>query len=318
MQEDITPQIAEEFYKIVKPCLCNDNHDKLDGFEIMQGSEPIKGIKIGPELDENKQAYLNRKKWVDKTLARDIHSPVLREKAENYLEKLIGHSSLGEKACALQLMDLMYYASDRGSSPFHYISYDGSFYDKHITISNNEEKRSVRAPEVKGPKLPFWKRLFASKKKTFHWENPIKWKDVMIPSSDGKNVNFGHRINISTLTEEERNQIREGLNKYRIQFSERQATKKGDGVEVGDWTIRVSDPKSIEQLRSVVFRWVTGIGSRPISLLREDFERQQSYLRELSGRSSKKSNIVSKSTETSKEEGQLNLKLKKEVEVRSI
>ena len=205
MQENITSQIAEEFYKIVKPCLCKDNHDKLDGFEIMQGSTPIKGIKIGPELDENKQAYLNRKRWVNKTLARDIHSPALREKAENYLEKLIAHSSLGEKACSLQLMDLMYYAMDRGPSPFHYISYDGSFYDKKLIIPNNEEKSIERAPLNKEPKQSFWKRLFTKKKKkSFHWDDPIKWKDVMTTSSDGKRVNFGHRINISTLTEEER------------------------------------------------------------------------------------------------------------------
>jgi hypothetical protein len=312
MQENITSQIAEEFYKIVKPCLCKDNHDKLDGFEIMQGSTPIKGIKIGPELDENKQAYLNRKRWVNKTLARDIHSPALREKAENYLEKLIGHSSLGEKACALQLMDLMYYAMDRGSSPFRYISYDGSFYDKKLTIPNNEEKNIERAPVIKEPKQSFWKRLFTKKKKkTFHWDDPIKWKDVMTTSSDGEKVNFGHRINISTLTEEERNQIREGLDKYHIQFSERQATKKGDGIEVGDWTIRVSDPKSIEQLRSIVFQWATGIGTRPISMTKEDFERQQLYLRELSGRSSDKKEFYSKKNEGSQEKNQENLILKK-------
>lgn len=289
MQEDITPNIAEEFYNIVKPCLCEDNHDKLDGFEIMKGDKPIKGIKIGPELNKDKEAYQKRKQWLDKTLARDIHSPALREKAENYLEKLIGHSSLGEKECALQLMDLMYYAMDRGSSPFRYISYDGSFYDKKLTIPNNEEKNIKRAPVIKEPKQSFWKRLFTKKKKkSFHWDDPIKWKDVITTSSDGKRVNFGHRINISTLTEEERNQIREGLDKYHIQFSERQATKKGDGIEVGDWTIRVSDPKSIEQLRSIVFQWAIGIGTRPISMTKEDFERQQLYLRELSGRSSDK------------------------------
>lgn len=285
MQEDITPQIAEEFYNIVKPCLCEDNHDKLDGFEIMKGDKPIKGIKIGPELNKDKEAYQRRKQWLDKILARDIHDTTLRGKAGNYLEKLIGDGSLGEKACALQLIDLMYYCMDKGKSPFHYIAYDGSFYNKHLSIPDNETKITKKAPAIKTEKTSLFKRLFSSKNSAFRWDNPKEWHDVVVQSADKENIYFGHRINISNLNEDQHNQIRIGLTKEHIAYSERQATKKSEGVEVGDWTIRVSDPKSIERLRNMVFRWANYFSIRPIFIKKKDFDRQQ-QLRELSARES--------------------------------
>ncbi len=300
MQEDITPEIAKEFYTIVKPCLCEEHHDKLDGLEIMVGSKPLKGIKIGPELNEDMFAYLDRKKWVNQNLTHDIHSPELRENAENYLEKLIGHSSLGEKACALQLMDLMYYCMDKGKSPFHYIAYDGSFYDKHINMPDLEEKDIIKAPKRKS----FWKqlkRLFQKKEVLFDWKDPKKWHDVMVQNSNQNEINFGHRIKISDLTEKQRDQIREGLQKLHIVFTERQATKKSEGVKIGDWTIRVTDPKSVEQLRSIAFCWATGPGTRPVTMKKEIFEQQQEQLKKLSGRSSEIGSVNSKRSYSLKE-----------------
>lgn len=310
MQEDITPQIAEEFYNIVKPCLCEDNHDKLDGFEIMKGDKPIKGIKIGPTLNKDKEAYQSRKQWVDKTLARDIHETNLREKASNYLEKLIGDGSLGEKACTLQLIDLMYYCMDKGKSPFHYISYDGSFYNKQLSIPDNEDKIIKKAPVAKTKKTSLFKRLFSSKDTVFRWDNPKEWRDVLVQSADKQKIYFGHRINISNLNEEQRDQIRNGLTKNRIRYSERQATQKSEGIEVGDWTIRVSDPESIERLRSVVFRRVIGAGMKPTFMKKSDFDRQQQYIKELSEKSnsSASDNSGNKRTEQANQQALLKQK----------
>ena len=130
-----------------------------------------------------------------------------------------------------------------------------------------------------------FKRLFSPKRPPFRWDNPKEWHDVIVQSADKENIYFGHRINISNLNEEQRDQIRIGLTKKNIAYSERQATKKSEGIEVGDWTIRVSDPKSIEALRNIDFRWATYFNIRPVSIRKKDFDRQQ-QIRELSARES--------------------------------
>ena len=49
MCEKITPEIAADVYKIVRPVLNEENHDYIDGVEIVFGGKTVKGMKYGPE-----------------------------------------------------------------------------------------------------------------------------------------------------------------------------------------------------------------------------------------------------------------------------
>ena len=148
-----------------------------------------------------------------------------------------------------------------------------------------EEKNEIKAPQAIPEKKSFLKYLiYGANENKFNWKDPNKWQDVVVSGTDENNVYFGHRINISNLDENQRNQIRNGLKKLNIDFAERQATKKSADIKVGDWTIRVSDPQSIRKLRQAVFRWESGPAERPVSMEKDEFYRQREYLKELSGR----------------------------------
>lgn len=111
MPKPITPQIAKEFYEIVKPVLEERTHEFLDGFPIRQNGQEIKGIKFGPEVQKNwpREDIHAAKERVKKTF-----SGKMAEELSNFNSV----RSMGEMAAMAQLGDLFYYLIDKeGQNP---------------------------------------------------------------------------------------------------------------------------------------------------------------------------------------------------------
>ena len=111
LPKPITPQIAKEFYDIVKPVLEERTHEFLDGFPIRQNGQVIKGIKFGPEVQKN----WNRE---DIRAAKAQLNAVFSGKMAEDLSDFTCIKSLGEMAAMAQLGDLLYYLIDKeGQNP---------------------------------------------------------------------------------------------------------------------------------------------------------------------------------------------------------
>jgi len=116
---------------------------------------------------------------------------------------------------------------------------------------------------------PFWKRLFHKQSRPFPWQDPCYWQDVEFQSGD--TMIFTHRIDLEYLTPAQEEEVREGLAQYRIQYDERRASSTVGNVHKNDRTLRIRDPKSIEILRSMVFRWAMGPQAKPITMSADEY-----------------------------------------------
>lgn len=302
MTRDITPDIAQELYGIVKPCLKSTHHDRLNGREIYVNGNSVKGIKIGPVLNGQADFYQARQKQVEDHLARDIQNADLRQYAKDYLKNWVGNEpfynstvgaevpdtqpSLGSVTTSVEMMNLMYYMIGKeGQNPFQLLDHQNKPYQKQLSFTETTEKE--KTPMA----ASFFQRLFhkreavetphhtvAPPRYVFDWEDSKHWSDVQTRGTDG--IHCGHRINLQHLTEEERKQIRDGLQRRHIQYTERNATTNSADIHAGDLTIRVTDPKSIENLRGLVFNWATGPGTRPIVKSFAEYEAEQQLIRD--------------------------------------
>ena len=111
LPKPITPQIAKEFYEIVKPVLEERTHEFLDGFPIRQKGQEIKGIKFGPEPQKNR----DRK---DIRSAKERVNATFSGKMAEDLSDFTCVESLGEMAAMAQLGDFLYYLiGQEGQNP---------------------------------------------------------------------------------------------------------------------------------------------------------------------------------------------------------
>jgi len=111
MCKKIFSKIAAEVYKIVKPVLNEDNHDYLDGVDIVYKGEVVKGMKYGPDPSFAPESW---------TMARECTENILHEKFGekfDYLRTDVG-LSLGQFSARLEELDLVYYLYDKGKNPF--------------------------------------------------------------------------------------------------------------------------------------------------------------------------------------------------------
>ena len=293
VSDEITPQMAQDFIRVVRPALSNRYHDKLDGLEIFAGDKPVKGIKIGPELDlgitsdERRQKYENRLDRAVAILDQDIKDDDLNQAAQRYLEPLLDESSLGQKMAALQVMDLMYYAMGK-QNPFRLMGYDEKPYDKKIVVPADvltaEQEKPTPKPAEK--KMSLFARFFAKREakkpeadKKIYWSDPLYWRDVKAQTPDG--VAFGHRIRLDDLSPEQQRDMEERLTKMNIRYAKRQATQSDGPIRAGDWTLRVIEPDSVRQLRRMVFRWAEGGAyERPVFMTTAEYAAHQKQMAE--------------------------------------
>jgi hypothetical protein len=154
MPKSITPEIAKEFYNIVKPVLQTKNHEYLDGFAITQNGQEIKGIKFGPEplVDPSDDEFRSMKNRL-----KSIFPPeMLYDITRNYK----GQKSLGEIAAKAQLCDLFYYLVGReGQNPIQLGNQLGDpniRYSKKLDISGDvlsqKEKNNLQPKKEEYPK----------------------------------------------------------------------------------------------------------------------------------------------------------------------
>ena len=142
MPKSITPEIAKEFYNIVKPVLQTKNHEYLDGFAITQNGQEIKGIKFGPEPVPNVSLKDDFEPMKER-LARIFPRKMIYEITKNYA----GRKSLGEVSAKVQLCDLLYYLVGReGQNPIQLGNQFGDpnkKYNKKLDISGADFQRKV-------------------------------------------------------------------------------------------------------------------------------------------------------------------------------
>ena len=134
-------------------------------------------------------------------------------------------------------------------------------------------RQHAREAREKGGKS-FLGRLFSKKEQPYQWENSLRWEDVKFESPRGQ-VLFSHRIDLEYLTPDQERQVREGLKKHGIKFTERQATSTVGAIQQGDRTLRISDRESVEKLRYMVFHWAQGRFSKPVSMPVEEYNAMQ-------------------------------------------
>lgn len=126
MREKITPEIAAEVYDIVKPVLVEDNHDYLDGVDMILGGKIVKGIKYGPD-PSYVPAQEEARSYVYDTLKKDFgwHTAKLYENKPPQMFVHYGYLntakplSLGEFSSYLEELELIYYLYGKeGECPF--------------------------------------------------------------------------------------------------------------------------------------------------------------------------------------------------------
>jgi hypothetical protein len=154
MSKSITPEIAKEFYNIVKPVLQTKNHEYLDGFAITQNGQEIKGIKFGPEplLKVSSDEFSSMKNRLESILPGKMLYDITRQ----YMEQ----KSLGEIAAKAQLCDLFYYLVGReGQNPIQLGNQLGDpniRYSKKLDISGDvlsqREKNNLQPKKEEYPK----------------------------------------------------------------------------------------------------------------------------------------------------------------------
>ena len=297
VSDEITPKMVQDLFQVVRPALSTEYHDKLDGLEVFAGDKPIKGIKIGPELnigetkEERNQKYEDRLDKVMLHLDRDIKDEDLNQAAQHYLMPLLDESSLGQKMAALQVMDLMYYAMGK-PSPFRLMGYDEKPYDKKIVLPADvlmarEEKPAQQPAKKQSLFARFFARRQAAPKveeEKNYWDDSRLWRDVQVQTKDG--MVFGHRIRLADLSLDQQQEMERELKRKNIQYSKRQATQSSGPIQAGDWTLRVVEPKSVRQLRRMVFHWAEGGAyERPIFMTTEEYAAHQKQYAEWANRS---------------------------------
>jgi cell division protein FtsB len=154
MPKSITPEIAKEFYDIVKPVLQTKNHEYLDGFAITQNGQEIKGIKFGPEplAKVSSDEFSSMKNRLESILPRKMLYDITRH--------YWGRKSLGQVAAKAQLCDLFYYLVGReGQNPIQLGNQLGDpniRYSKKLDISGDvlsqREKNNLQPKKEEYPK----------------------------------------------------------------------------------------------------------------------------------------------------------------------
>lgn len=154
MPKSITPEIAKEFYNIVKPVLQTKNHEYLDGFAITQNGQEIKGIKFGPEplAKVSSDEFSSMKNRLESILPRKMLYDITRH--------YWGRKSLGQVAAKAQLCDLFYYLVGReGQNPIQLGNQLGDpniRYSKKLDISGDvlsqREKNNLQPKKEEYPK----------------------------------------------------------------------------------------------------------------------------------------------------------------------
>ena len=129
-------------------------------------------------------------------------------------------------------------------------------YQEYIDLNHKQEQKAQNIP----PSEP---------EKPFRWDDPACWQDVKF-RQNGEML-FSHRVRLEGLTPEQEKELRDGLNKFHINFEERLAFATVDKIQKGDKTLRISDKESIEKLRSLVFKQEADKQTRPISMPLEDY-----------------------------------------------
>ena len=117
MSEEITPEIAKELYGIIGPFLESKYDDFLAGFPVKMNGKAIKGFKYGPEpIDVGNKKRPACAAYIAKIAGRDLP----QFWAEKVMNRGLEHGlSLGELACKIQVIDLIYYlAGKEGKNPF--------------------------------------------------------------------------------------------------------------------------------------------------------------------------------------------------------
>ncbi len=112
-----------------------------------------------------------------------------------------------------------------------------------------------------------------------HFSNSINWDDVEVYR--GEDVLHGHRINVENMSDAERDSLLKELDEKDIVYAVRRATVDSKTVKAGDKTVRVIEPKSVENLRYLYFGWAKqGNGcDRPIIEKISEYERRQEIKR---------------------------------------
>ena len=81
-----------------------------------------------------------------------------------------------------------------------------------------------------------------------NWRKEENWGAVRV--ADGSQ---GLRFSLEKLSEKEREELKNELERLDIHFHERTATQSGPAVSAGDLTVRILDPDSLNKLKSSIF-----------------------------------------------------------------
>ena len=118
MCDKITPGIAAELYKIVKPVLNEGNHNRLDGVEIVSGGKVVKGLKYGPETSDAPKQGIGASENTETILRRDFGRKYNYFLNNSEYFRTDTELSLGEFNACLETLELLYYIFDKGKCPF--------------------------------------------------------------------------------------------------------------------------------------------------------------------------------------------------------
>jgi len=132
-----------------------------------------------------------------------------------------------------------------------------------------QNQRSMPAIELKTPA----RDIPPAPERPFDWRDPMCWQDVKFQEQG--EILFSHRLRLEGLTPDQEADAKAGLAKYNIKFEERKASRDDGDIKKGDRTLRISDKKSIETLRGLVFNWAQGPGTRPAAIPVEKYLEQQ-------------------------------------------
>ena len=156
---------------------------------------------------------------------------------------------------------------------------------KKVAAATGKPIKRKHKKETKSADKPsFWQRLFRRSNKPkqpeFDWTNSSNWQDVKFKK--GAFVLFSHRLNVSQLTSEKREEVRANMAKRGIRVEERPASFDDGNIRKGDLTFRVADKKSIENLRYMVFNWAQQPGGRPVEMTVTEYNAMEEKKKALS------------------------------------
>ena len=138
LPQAITAETASRFHQIVRPCLIEQHHDYLNGLDIYADGNPVRGIKIAPEIQPlsdgiNPPPARRPFKEFLNTLTEQPHLQLI---AEHIGTRFFHTSSLAEHCAAQKVMDLFCYLIGReGSNPLSLYDTNGNPYNKHLVFT---------------------------------------------------------------------------------------------------------------------------------------------------------------------------------------